>query len=95
MTVEFDPKVEGDAGFCFGVGNQTWFWLLNNTGIGKIVNPQNTNDEIDASEEEALACAAVLRGLPIPKPDVWVNNPERTHAMFLEFFETCKGFTTH
>jgi hypothetical protein len=96
MSVEFEPKEQGDASFCFGVSNGTWFWLLNNTDIGGIICQENTNDPIDASEEDALLCADIMRDIELP--DTWAGEvipSEKMRQTFINFFESCEGFITH
>ena len=96
MSVEFEPNAKGDDCFCFGVSNGTWFWLLNNTDIGGIICQDNTNDPIDASEEHALLCADIMRDIELP--DNWSGETmgsEKMRQIFIDFFETCEGFTTH
>ncbi len=79
-----------------GIPNNTWFWLLDNTEIGKIVNPQHTNDPVEATVEEALRCAeAVYKAKP---PKGWVGitcSKRRMKKLLVDFFRQCGGFDTH
>lgn len=96
MSVEFEPKAKSEDCFCFGVSNGTWFWLLNNTNIGGIICQENTNDPIDASEEDALLCADIMRDIELP--DNWAGqamDSEEMRQIFIYFFEKCGGFNTH
>jgi len=97
MSVVFEQKLKSDTCVSFGVPNASWFWLLNNTGIGKIVNPGNTNDPIDASENESLQCAAVMRDVVFHN-DQWCGPNYNSHKLrqeFITFFENCGGFRTY
>lgn len=91
MSVEFEPK---DPCFCFGVSNGTWFTLLKNTDIGKVLPSVNTNDPITATKEQALECASIL-GKWTP-PGGWYCSGREVEGkhMFIEFFKDCGGFTT-
>ena len=96
MSVEFEPKAKSEDCFCFGVSNGTWFWLLNNTDIGGIVSQINTNDPIDASEEDAMLCADIMRDIELP--ETWAGEvipSEKMRQTFIDFFDSCQGFTTH
>nr|MBC8548113.1 hypothetical protein [Candidatus Brocadiales bacterium] len=81
MSVEFVPKKSGSTSM--GVSNGQWFWILNNTDIGKIVNPRNTNDPIDATENDALRCAEVLEKVSLPKTKGGVSS-EQLKTYFLK-----------
>lgn len=93
MSVELVPKNE-EAG-CMGVANGTWFYLLDNTEIGNIVNPQHTNDEIKASADDAEKCLEAIKKF-IP-PDGWgmTGKEEEMKNYFIDFFSSCGGFTTY
>jgi len=93
MTVEFIPKKKDSI--CLGVTNKTWFWLLNNSDIGEIFNSQNTNDPIIADNNQALTCVKIMKTIKLPKN--WSNgiDNEKMRSYFIEFFESCGGFTTY
>lgn len=93
MTVEFVPN--NQKCIEMGISNGTWFWLLDNTDIGKLVNSNHTNDIINADQEISLKCAKIMKDTTFP--DTWGIGigSSKLQSYFIEFFETCEGFTTY
>ncbi len=95
MSVELVAKNSDVLGL--GVSNETWFHLLKQTDIGNVCGRVLTNDPLDVSAEEALACADAMKSFS--PPPGWglmgENGDEKLRRFFIEFFTTCNGFTTH
>lgn len=94
MTIGFDPKNE--ECFDFGVSNGCWFELLKcNPSMAVVLDVRNlTSDPIDANEEQAVRCAEILKSWT-PRAGWYQSGQEHEGLwMFVEFFESCGGFTT-
>lgn len=91
MPVEFVPKSKNS--FCFGVSNNTWFNLVNNTHICEIIGEQYTTDPVEVTAEQAKQFAEILKQTEF-KFDV-LTVSENIYNEFIEFFETCEGFYTY
>lgn len=95
MTVELDPKSSDKESFSMGVANQTFFDLVNTSELCEHIGRQRTNDPVDVDEKTALLFAEILRNWTPPAG--WFSGIGEVEGkqMFIEFFETCGGFTTH
>lgn len=90
MTVEFVPNKENS--FCFGAPNNHVFELIKKDGAKQILGDLPlTNDPIEASEEQALQLAEYIKNNKLTELKEWPADAD----MYIEFFETCGGFTTY
>ncbi len=89
MTVSIIPNIPDHGEI--NIANGTWFWLLDNTDIGKIVGRMtHVNDPLFVDDEESVKCAEALK--KVTPPTSWGNND--LHQMLIDFFENCGGFET-
>lgn len=93
MSVEIEPVNKGCD--CIGVANGTWFTLLNEAGLGTVVAGKNTNDPVNATEEQANECADLLEKWTPPAGWFLGGEEEKGKELFLDFFRECGGFTTY
>ena len=94
MTVELEPK-GGEESFSMGVPNSTFFTLVNESGIHEIIGKQRSNDPLDINKEKALMMAKITEDWSPPAG--WFSGIGAIEGkqMFIDFFNTCEGFTTH
>ena len=93
MTVELIPNCEHCSEL--GVSNATFFDMVNNSGMDKIIGTQSTNDPVRVSNKDALKLLELLKTWE--PPENW-GGGFNTHTMksyFLDFFRTCNGFITN
>ena len=93
MTVELEPK--GKESFSMGVANGTWFALVNTSDIKELIGKQYTNEPVDVDAATAKKMAVAIADWQ-PAAD-WVNGitHHRMKMEFIEFFNSCEGFTTY
>ena len=93
MTVEFVPN--SSKCFEFGVSNGTWFTLANTSGITKLIANQQFNDSLVINSDDAKKCAEVMRDWEPPSGWFRCGDEVEGKQMFIDFFETCDGFSTY
>lgn len=93
MTVEIEDK--GGNCAAIGMGNGTWFTLLDIPGVEKLFNTQKTNDPIDCTRSKARKLADLIEAWD--PPEHWFSGigKDEGKAVLISFLRHCKGFRTH
>lgn len=93
MTVEIEDK-GGNCG-SIGMGNGTWFTILDISGVETLFNIRKTNDPIDCTRSKARKLADLIEAWT--PPDHWFTGIGKAEgkALLIAFLRNCKGFRTH
>ena len=93
MTVELVPN----CNHCpeIGVANNTFFVMVNTSGMADIIGKQTANDPLIVSNEDSLLLLHKLKKWNPPEDWGGGFRPEKMKSLFVEFFRRCDGFTTH
>lgn len=92
MTVELNPKC--NHCFLIGVANETFFSMVNDSGMSDVIGEQKTNDPITVTSDQAMKCREKLRAWTPPNEWGGGFQPEKMKKLFDEFFTRCDGFST-
>lgn len=92
MTVEIEDK-GGNCG-SIGMGNGTWFAILDIPGVENLFATLHTNDPIDCTRSKARKLADLIEAWEPPAH--WFTGIGKTEgkAMLITFLRNCKGFRT-
>jgi len=96
MSVELIPN-NTDC-IQIGLANGTFFTMVNTSTMAELIGVQHTTDPVEATAEQARACADALRSWS--PPDSWMESSSKAFRKevlddLITFFETCEGFTTN
>ena len=92
MSVELIPNCNHCAHM--GVSNGTFFTMVNDSGMATVIGNQKANDPVNASNEDALECAKILKAWTPPDGWGYSLTSEAMKELFLDFFKHCDGFHT-
>lgn len=90
MTVEIEDK-GGNCG-SIGMGNGTWFTILDIPGVENLFNTRKTNDPIDCTRSKARKLADLIEAWE--PPDHWFTGIGKSEgkALLIAFLRNCKAF---
>nr|DAI73651.1 MAG TPA: hypothetical protein [Caudoviricetes sp.] len=93
VTVVIEDK--GSNCGSIGMGNGTWFTILDIPGVENLFTTQHTNDPIDCTRSKARKLADLIEHWT--PPNNWFNGigKKEGKTMLIEFLRNCKGFRTH
>lgn len=77
------------------IANGTWQILVNTSSIKDIIGPQYTNDPLAVKINQAKQCAKALESWVPPVGWFDLGKDFDGKQYFIQFFNTCKGFTTY
>lgn len=96
MSVTLIP--ECNKCYKIGVGNNTFYDMVNRSGMDAVIGKQGTNTPLkvfhEVSHADTLKLLALLREWEPPKEWASGTGAKAMKDVFIEFFKSCRGFKT-